>query len=131
LIPALQAVQRRLGYLPQEALRRVAQHCQMPESTVFGVASFYAQFRLKRQGRHSVKICQGTCCHIRGGMQILEAIQRELGIRPGETTADHRFSLQGGACFGACASAPAMMVDGRVYGTMTPSKALKLVRKLK
>ncbi len=131
LIPALQAMQRHFGYLPEEALRRVAQHCQMPESTVFGVASFYEQFHLQRQGKHSVRVCQGTGCHIRGSMRIMKALQKELGIAAGETTGDYLFSLERVACFGACALSPVMMVDGRVYGKMSPSKALKLVRKLK
>ena len=131
LIPALQAVQGRLGYLPRHALERVAQHCRVPESTVFGVASFYQQFHLTRQGRHSIKVCLGTGCHILGGAHVMQAIQRELGIRPGETTSDYKFTLERIACFGACALAPVIMVDGKVYGHMTAAKASKLIGKLR
>ena len=131
LIPALQAVQKRLGYLPHEALQRVAQHCRLPLSTVHGVASFYEQFHLTRQGRHNIKVCRGTACHIRGSARILRAVQNKLGIKPGETTPDYRFTLERVACFGACALSPVVMVNGKVHGNMTPAKALKLIRKLK
>ena len=131
MIPALQAVQGRLGYLPRHALERVAQHCRVPESTVFGVASFYQQFHLARQGKHNIKVCQGTGCHIRGGARLMRAIERKLGIKPGATTPDHKFSLERVACFGACALAPVIMVNGKVYGHMDPAKAVKLIGKLK
>jgi NADH-quinone oxidoreductase subunit E len=131
LIPVLQAVQRRLGYLPKDALRRVARHCRVPESTVFGVASFYQQFHLSRQGRHSIKVCLGTGCHVRGGARVMSAIQKKLGIEPGETTPDYKFTLEKVACFGACALSPVIMVDGKIYGNMTSAKASKLIGKLK
>lgn len=131
LIPVLQAVQKRLGYLPKDALQRVAQHCHVPESTVYGVASFYEQFHLTRQGKHNIKVCRGTACHIRGSARILRTIQKKLGIKPGETTPDYTFTLERVACFGACALSPVMMVNGRIHGNMTPAKALKLIRKLK
>jgi len=130
LIPALQAIQNRFGYLSKEALRRVAQHCGLPESTAFGVASFYEQFYLSRQGKHKVKVCQGTGCHVRGSAQVMEAIEGKLGIKPGETTPDYRFTLEQVACFGACALSPIVMINGKVYGKVTASKALKLIGKL-
>jgi len=131
LIPVLQAVQRRLGYLPKDALRRVARHCRVPESTVFGVASFYQQFHLTRQGRHNIKVCLGTGCHILGGARVMHAIRKTLGIEPGETTPDYKFTLERIACFGACALAPVIMVDGKVYGNMDSAKAVRLIGKLK
>ena len=131
LIPALQAVQKRIGYLPEHALRRVARHFRVPESTVFGVASFYEQFHLERQGRHNVKVCCGTACHIRGSSDILRAIENELRIKPGQTTPDYKLTLERVACFGGCALSPAVMIDGKLYGHMTPATTLKALGKLK
>ena len=123
LIPILQKVQEKLGYLPEEAVSEIAHFLCLSESEVYGVASFYAQFRFERQGEHIVKVCQGTACHVRGGRRILEAVERELGIQPGETTEDYKFSLERVACFGSCALAPVMVVDKTVYGRMTVARA--------
>ena len=131
LIPVLQAVQKRVGYLPKDALQRVAQHCRVPESTVFGVASFYEQFHLTRQGEHQIRICEGTGCYIQGSARLADAVQRELGIGSGETTPDGKFTLERVACFGACALSPVVMIDGKVSGHMTPAKVLKLIEKLR
>jgi NADH-quinone oxidoreductase subunit E len=131
LIPALQAVQAQVGYLPKEALRRVAKHLEVPESTVFGVASFYEQFHLTRQGEHQIRICEGTGCYIQGSARLADAVQRELGIGPGETTPDGKFTLERVACFGACALSPVVMIDGKVSGNMTPTKVLNLIEKLR
>lgn len=130
LIPALQAVQNRLGWLSGTTIRRLADHFRLPESTVFGVASFYEQFYLTRQGKHKIRVCQGTSCHIRGGTRVLRAIEKKLGIRSGETTPDYQFTLERVACFGACALSPVIVIDGTIYGGMTPTKALKLIEKL-
>ena len=131
LIPALQAVEKSVGYLPKDALQRVAQHCRVPESTVFGVASFYEQFHLTRQGEHQIRICEGTGCYIQGSARLADAVQRELGIGSGETTPDGKFTLERVACFGACALSPVVMIDGKVSGHMTPAKVLKLIEKLR
>jgi len=125
LIPVLQKVQEELGYLPEEAVSEIAYFLDVSESEVYGVASFYAQFRFIRQGEHTVKVCQGTACHVRGGRRILDTVVRELGIQPGETTEDYKFSLERVACFGSCALAPVMVVDKTVYGKMTTPKARK------
>jgi len=125
LIPVLQKVQEEIGYLPEEAVSEIAYFLGVSESEVYGVASFYAQFRFIRQGEHAVKVCQGTACHVRGGRRILETVERELGIQPGETTEDYKFSLERVACFGSCALAPVMVVDKTVYGRMTTAKARK------
>lgn len=130
LIPLLQQIQAEFGYLPAEPMRRAASFLRVPESDVYGVATFYSQFYLTRQGKHRIKICQGTACHVRGGRRILRAVQKELGIRPGETTGDYMFSLERVACFGSCALAPVMVVDDTVYGRMTPQRALHLLEKL-
>ncbi|HEY93140.1 MAG TPA: NADH-quinone oxidoreductase subunit NuoE [Dehalococcoidia bacterium] len=125
LIPVLQKVQEELGYLPEEAVSEIAFFLGLSESEVYGVASFYAQFRFERQGEHTVKVCQGTACYVRGGRRILELVKRELGIEPGETTEDYGFSLERIACFGSCALAPVMVVNKTVYGRMTTAKARK------
>jgi len=125
LVPVLQKVQEALGYLPAEAISEIALFLRLSESEVYGVATFYAQFRFERQGEHSVRVCQGTACHVRGSRRILEAVQRELGIQPGETSEDYKFSLERVACFGSCALAPVMVVDKTVYGRMSITKARK------
>ena len=127
LIPLLQDVQDELGYLPPEAMKEIARYLNLPESAVYGVVTFYAQFYLTRQGRHRVKVCQGTACHVRGGRRVLDAVRRKLGVEPGETTPDYEFSLERVACFGSCALAPVMVVDGRVYGKLTPSRAVRII----
>ncbi len=127
LIPVLQKVQEELGYLPEEAVSEIAYFLGVSESEVYGVASFYAQFRFTRQGEHTIKVCQGTACHVRGGQRILETVAQELGIQPGETTKDYKFSLERAACFGSCALAPVMVVDKTVYGRMTTAKARKIL----
>ena len=123
LIPILQKVQEKLGYLPPEAISEVAKSTRMSESEVFGVASFYAQFYFTRRGKHTVKVCLGTACHVRGGERILHEVKKELGIEPGGTTGDYQFSLERVACFGSCALGPVMVVDKNVYGRMTTPKA--------
>lgn len=130
LIPILQKVQERYGYLSEEAISRIARLCRMSESEVFGVASFYAQFYFTRRGRHTIKVCLGTACHVRGGERILSEVKRELGIEPGQTTEDYKFSLERVACFGCCALAPVMVVDNTVHTKMTRSKAVEILRRL-
>jgi len=127
LIPALQAVQDQEGYLSPEALRHIAAHFRLPESTVFGVASFYSHFYLTRQGRHKIRVCCGTACHVRGGEAVTNAVRKRLGIGPGETTDDYMYTLERVACVGSCALAPAVVLDGKVHGAMTAVKAERLV----
>jgi NADH-quinone oxidoreductase subunit E len=123
LIPVLQKVQGELGYLPEEAVTEIAHFLGISRSEIYGVASFYAQFRFEKQGEHTVKVCQGTACHVRGSRRILEAVMQQLGIQPGGTTEDYKFSLERVACFGSCALAPVMVVDKKVYGRMNTTKA--------
>ncbi len=123
LIPILQKVQEKYGYLPSEAISEVAKVTQLSESEIFGVASFYAQFYFTKRGKHSVKVCLGTACHVRAGEQILDEMKRELKIEAGGTTEDYKFSLERVACFGSCALAPVMVIDKNVYGRMTVAKA--------
>lgn len=123
LIPVLQKVQERFGYLPEEAISEVAKFCRMSESEIFGVASFYAQFYFTRRGKHIVKVCLGTACHVRGGERILDEVKRGLCVESGGTTEDSKFSLERVACFGSCALAPVMVIDKDVYGRVTIAKA--------
>jgi len=128
LIPILQKVQLKLGYLPREAMRKIAGFVRMPESTVFGVATFYAQFKFVPVGRNIVKVCRGTGCYVKGAPRILEELEKALGIEDGGTTKDMEYSLETVACFGSCALAPVVVVNDRVYGRMTPEKARALVK---
>jgi len=129
LIPILQKIQEKLGYLTEEAISEIAKFSRMSESEVFGVASFYAQFYFTRRGQHSVKVCLGTACHVRGGEKILDEIKRELGVESGGTTGDYKFSLERVACFGSCALAPVLVIDKDVYGRMTVAKSKETVNK--
>lgn len=122
LIPILQEAQGRIGYLPSEAMLEIAKFLRIPESTVFGVATFYAQFKFSPSGKRMVKVCRGTACHVRGAPRILDEVKKRLGINPGETTADLGYSLEAIACFGSCALAPVLVVNEDVYGRMTPTK---------
>jgi len=127
LISILQEIQEKLGYLPMEALERVARGLRLPSSKVQGVASFYAQFKFVPSGRTVVKVCKGTACHVRGSPRVLTQVQKLIGINPGETSEDLEYSLESVACFGSCALAPVMVVNNKVYGRMTPAKAVAIL----
>jgi NADH-quinone oxidoreductase subunit E len=127
LILVLQKVQAAFGFIPAEAISEIANYLSLSESEIYGVASFYAFFRFERQGEHTVRICQGTACHVRGGRRILDAVERDLGIHCGETTENFKFSLERVACFGACALAPVMVIDKTVNGKITTSSAKKIL----
>lgn len=129
LIPILQEAQERFGYLPGEVMQGIAKFLRLPESDVFGVATFYDQFKFTPIGKRIVKVCRGTACHVRGGERILESVQRELGIQPGQTTADLEYSLETIACFGSCALAPIVVIDKTVYGRMTTKKVAEFFTK--
>jgi len=131
LIPILQGVQASVGYIPEAAIAAVARFLNLAESTVYGVVTFYSQFHLTRQGRHKIRVCQGTACHVRGGRSLLRTVRKRLGIKPGETTEDYAFTLDRVACFGSCALSPVMVVDDEVHGRMTASKAEHLLKELK
>ena len=126
LIPILQEAQEKFGYLPREAMQGIARFLRLPESNVFGVATFYAQFKFTPTGKRIVRVCRGTACHVKGGERILESVQRELGIQPGQTTDDLEYSLEVVACIGACALAPVIMIDNEVQRKMSPKKVAEL-----
>ncbi|MBN2325439.1 MAG: NADH-quinone oxidoreductase subunit NuoE [Spirochaetes bacterium] len=129
LIPILQKVQERYGYLPEDAMLEVSRFARVPESTVYGVATFYAQFRFTPIGENRIMVCRGTACHVKGSVGILEEIERKLGIKEGETTPDGRYSLETVACIGCCSLAPCVMINKKVHANLTPQKVAKLFKK--
>ncbi len=131
IITVLQQVQHEFGYLSREALTFISQQLKIPEIDVFGVATFYAQFRFNKPGKHPVKVCEGTACHVRGGKALMQAVERELHISHGETTEDERFSLERVACLGCCALAPVMVVDEDVYGSCTTTKVGEILKNIR
>lgn len=122
LIPILQMIQHEHSYLAPDSLGIVAKYLDMATCEVYGVATFYNQFRFNPPGKHPIKVCLGTACHVRGGDIILENFERKLGIKYGETTPDREFSIERVACVGCCALAPVAIVDETVQGNMAPSK---------
>jgi NADH:ubiquinone oxidoreductase subunit E len=131
LITVLQAIQEAYGYLPRESLVEVAAGLGMTQSQVYGVATFYAQFYLEKRGRHVVKTCDGTACHVRGGNRLIETVQRELGIGPGETTPDYGFTYEVVYCLGSCGLSPVAVIDGQVIGRLTPGRLTQILRRMK
>jgi NADH-quinone oxidoreductase subunit E len=119
LIPILQKVQEEAGYISEESVRRISRFLKMSENEIYGVASFYSQFRFNEPGRHSVKVCLGTACHVAGGSRLSEAVQRELNIAHGETTSDKRFDYERVACLGCCALAPVVKVGEDIHSRVT------------
>lgn len=119
LIPILQEIQGRLGYISEEAVKNVSRFLKVSENEIFGVASFYSQFRFVPPGRNSIKVCLGTACHVRGGQILSLALERQLGITAGQTTEDKRFDLQRVACLGCCALAPVVAINKDIYSRMT------------
>ncbi len=129
LIPILQNAQEEFGYLPEEAMLEISKFTGVPESNVYGVVTFYAQFRLMPIGKKHVVVCRGTACHVRGAPRILEVIEKQLGIKDGETTQDLEYSLDSVACIGACGLSPCIMVNKVVKAKMTPKKIRELFPK--
>ena len=127
LIPILQMIQERHHYVAPEALGIVAKHLEIPTCEVYGVATFYNQFRFNPPGKHPIKVCLGTACHVRGGEIILENFERKLEIHEGETTPDREFSIERVACVGCCALAPVAVIGETVHGQMAPSKVEGLI----
>ncbi len=129
LIPILQLVQKECGYLPQDVLSEISRHTSIPASRIFGVATFYEQFHLEPHGRHTIKCCRGTACHVRGGRAMIKATKRLLDIDEGQTTEDMRFTFETVACLGTCFLAPVVMVNNDYYGNMKPTQVENILKK--
>jgi len=131
LIPILQQIQDAYGYLPAEILKEVSKHTGLQASLIYGVITFYEQFYLEPRGRHTIKCCRGTACHVRGGQGVIRSVARALGVEQGQTTEDMEFTFETVACLGACALAPVVVVNGVYYGKMTPQKIKVLLTHLR
>jgi NADH-quinone oxidoreductase subunit E len=128
LIPILQETQEKLGYLPREAVVLIGGALGLSVSKIYGVATFYNQFRFEPVGRYHVQICRGTACHVKGSLKLLEKTKRELGIESGKTTRDGLFSLEIVACMGACALAPVISINGEIHARVSPDDAARLIQ---
>ncbi len=127
LIPILQDIQGEFGYLSEEAVEELERLMGISANEIYGVATFYTQFRFRPPGQHRIQSCQGTACHVRGGYLILQELQRHLGIKAGQTTTDGKFDLERVACLGCCALAPVAAVDGEVHAAMTAKKVSSIL----
>lgn len=130
LIPILQAIQKEEGYISPAVVGKISKHLRVSKGHIYGVASFFSQFKFNPPGRHSIKICLGTACHVRGAQIIAEEFERELGIKAGETTQDLEFSFETVNCLGACALGPIVVVDEKYHGQMNIAKAQVLLEKI-
>jgi NADH-quinone oxidoreductase subunit E len=130
LIPVLQKAQALYGWLPTEVLETISREMQVPLSQIYGVVTFYSQFYLTRRGRHIVRQCDGTACHVKGSARIIDAVQNRLGIKAGETTEDYRVTYEVVYCLGSCGLAPVAMVDEQVVGHLVPEATTKIVDSL-
>jgi NADH-quinone oxidoreductase subunit E len=128
LIPLLQRAQGHLGYISEEIIKHISRFLRISENQIFGVASFYSQFRFIPPGKNSIRVCSGTACHVRGGQILSDAVERLLGISPGQTTADRQFDFQRVACLGCCALAPVVRINKDVYSRMTVIRLKEIVQ---
>ena len=128
LISLLQDVQAEFNYIPQDVLVRISQKLEIPLSQVFSVATFFQAFSLKPRGRHTITVCLGTACHIKGGQRLVDKMERDYSFKPGETTEDMRFSLETANCLGCCALGPVMVIDGKYESKVTPDKLDKILK---
>ncbi|HNW35308.1 MAG TPA: NADH-quinone oxidoreductase subunit NuoE [Candidatus Ozemobacteraceae bacterium] len=131
LIPILQETQEKMSYLSRDAMIQIAQHVGVPVSKVYGVATFYNQFKLNPPGKHTIQVCRGTACHVRGSDQILKAFESELGITAGQTTKDGLITLDIVACLGSCSIAPVVTIDGTFHGRLVPKDTERLIKELR
>lgn len=122
LIPILQEVQQEFGYLPEKSMQIIADFLHLSASTIYSVATFYTQFNMVPSGKRVIRVCRGTACHVRGGARILREVEKQLGIKPGETTEDLEYTLETVACIGACALAPTITVGNETHGQMTTKR---------
>jgi NADH-quinone oxidoreductase E subunit len=128
LIPILQEVQESQGYLSKEAVTRIGKHLNLPVTKIYGVATFYNQFRFQPKGKYHFMVCRGTACHVKGSNRVLEMAQKLLKLKPGQTSRDRLFSLETVACMGACGLSPVMNLNGEFYAKVTPQKLVKIIQ---
>ena len=131
LIPILQEVQEAHGYLSKEAIVRIGEHLGLPSSKIYGVATFYNQFRFQPNGKYHVQVCRGTACHVKNSLAVLEALKQALGVGPGQTTRDGAFSLEVVACIGACGLAPVITINGEFYAGVSPKKVRDIIENVR
>jgi NADH-quinone oxidoreductase E subunit len=127
LIPILQEVQEEQGYLSRESVTLISRHLKLPASKIYGVATFYNQFRFLPRGKYHFMVCRGTACHVKGSSRVLETAQKQLKLKPGQTTRDKLFSLEVVACMGACGLSPVVNLNGEFYARVTPQKLAKII----
>jgi NADH-quinone oxidoreductase E subunit len=128
LIPILQEVQESQGYISREAVVRVSKHLNLPATKIYGVATFYNQFRFQAKGKYHLMVCRGTACHVKGSNRVLEMAQKALKLKPGQTSRDRLFSLEVVACMGACGLSPVVNINGEFYAKVTPQKLAKIIQ---
>jgi NADH-quinone oxidoreductase E subunit len=128
LIPILQEVQENQGYLSREAVIRISKHLHLPTTKIFGVATFYNQFRFQPKGKYHFTVCRGTACHVKGSNRVLDMAQKILKLKPGQTSRDRLFSLETVACMGACGLSPVMNLNGEFYAKVTPQKLVQVIQ---
>ena len=131
MIPLLQGTQDIYGFLPRKAFERIASETGLSLSDMFGVATFYAQFRLNPVGKHIIKVCHGTACHVQNAKEITEALEEALKVKDGETTEDRLFTLESVACLGCCSLAPVMMISDQTYGKLTGNESVKIIKNIR
>jgi NADH-quinone oxidoreductase subunit E len=131
MIPLLQGTQEMYGFIPRAAFEKIAEETGISLSDMFGVATFYAQFRLKPVGKHIIKVCHGTACHVQNAKEITEALEESLRIKDGETTEDRFYTLESVACLGCCSLAPVMMISNQAYGKLTGNEATKITKNIR
>jgi NADH-quinone oxidoreductase E subunit len=127
LIPLLQDVQEEEGFLSQESVQSISRYLKLPSSKVFGVATFYNQFRFQPKGKYHIQLCRGTACHVNGSAKLLDAVKKLLKIEPGQTTKDRLWSLETVACMGACGLSPVICINGEFYAKVTPKSVMKII----
>ena len=128
LIPILQDVQEKIGYIPKDAIPMIGEYLNLPSSKIYGVATFYNQFKFNPPGKYHIMVCRGTACHVKGSAQVLEALKKELKIDSGQTTRDGLFSLEVVACIGACGLAPVISINGEFHAKLTPKDIPQIIK---
>ncbi len=128
VIPLLQEIQNRHGYLSQELVEAVAEEINVPASRLYGVATFYSQFRFEPIGKHLIRVCKGTACHVAGAEKVYSILSEELNVDEGGTTADGLFTLESVACLGCCSLAPVVMIDDNIYGKLSPARMTDILK---